>query len=568
MKGSLKKRIITLVVAPIILLGLLIIIITFTLVRGALLDEVKESLRGTAAATLAAYDQNSGGYMVAANGDVWKGGYNISKSDSLVDSIKEESGMDVTFFYGDKRVMTSAIDADGNRILGSPAGDVIVEKVLEQGQPYFSSSVSIDGVMNYGYFLPIFAKATDETPVGMIFAGVNKAEQDAAILAIVVSVVAIVVIVMLLCIIVAVIMSNSLIGSLKKSIGQLQTVSTGELGIEIDRTLLKRRDEVGDLSRSVETLQTELRKIVSKLRDNVYEIRASAEELGATSQETTAAMHEVGDSITMISESAAGQAAQSRNASDIVAEMGNKISRTADEVKTLTENAASMDASGKMAADTVNDLININDEVRSSVELVAGQTNQTNISAQKIRKAADIIVGIAEETNLLALNASIEAARAGESGRGFAVVASQIQKLAEQSNESSTEIIQVIDELLRDSAKAVEAMQHVQTITNEQNENMKRTGKIVGEVTEGINVSIRSIRQIGDVTDELAKSRIEIVDTVDALADTAVENEQITRKTNSAAGDVNLSIEQVAKSAEKLQGIAEELSGSMEYFRL
>lgn len=568
MKGSLKKRIITLVVAPVVLLGLLIIIITFTLVRGALLDEVKESLRGTAAATLAAYDQNSGEYMVAANGDVWKGGYNISKSDSLVDSIREESGMDVTFFYGDKRIMTSAVDADGNRILGSPAGETIVEHVLEQGQPYFSSSVSIDGVMNYGYFLPIFAKATDEAPVGMIFAGVNKAEQDAAIFAIVASVAAIVVIVMLLCIIVAVIMSNSLIGSLKKSIGQLQTVSTGELGVEIDRALLKRKDEVGDLSRSVETLQTELRKIVSKLRDNVYQIRASAEELGATSQETTAAMHEVGGSITMISESAAGQAAQSRNASDIVAEMGNKISRTADEVKTLTENAASMDASGKMAADTVNDLININDEVRSSVELVAEQTNQTNISAQKIRKAADIIVGIAEETNLLALNASIEAARAGESGRGFAVVASQIQKLAEQSNESSTEIIQVIDELLRDSDKAVEAMQHVQTITNEQNENMKRTGKIVGEVTEGINVSIRSIRQIGDVTDELAKSRIEIVDTVDALADTAVENEQITRKTNSAAGDVNLSIEQVAKSAERLQEIAEELSGSMEYFRL
>jgi len=158
--------------------------------------------------------------------------------------------------------------------------------------------------------------------------------------------------------------------------------------------------------------------------------------------------------------------------------------------------------------------------------------------------------------------------RAGDSGRGFAVVASQIQKLAEQSNESSTEIIQVIDELLRDSDKAVEAMQHVQTITGAQNENMARTGRVVKEVTEGISVSIHSIRQIGDVTDELAKSRIEIVGTVEELADTAVENERITHKANGAAGDVKSSIEHVAVSAEKLQGIAEELSGSMEYFRL
>ena len=63
-----------------------------------MLEEIEEALRGTAAATLAAYDQNTGDYLQTSNGDIWKGSYNISKSESLVDRIKGNTGMDVTFF--------------------------------------------------------------------------------------------------------------------------------------------------------------------------------------------------------------------------------------------------------------------------------------------------------------------------------------------------------------------------------------------------------------------------------------------------------------------------------------
>jgi len=100
MKISLKKKITAAGVIPLLVLGLLTVCITITMVKSALVHEVEESLRGTAYATLAAYDQNTGDYLQSANGDIWKGGYNISKSESLVDSIKINSGMDVTFFYG------------------------------------------------------------------------------------------------------------------------------------------------------------------------------------------------------------------------------------------------------------------------------------------------------------------------------------------------------------------------------------------------------------------------------------------------------------------------------------
>lgn len=83
-----------------------------------------------------------------------------------------------------------------------------------------------------------------------------------------------------------------------------------------------------------------------------------------------------------------------------------------------------------------------------AIHIIGEQTQKTNESAAKIKVATDMISEIAEETTLLSLNASIEAARAGEQGRGFAVVANQIQKLAEQSADATTQITEVISELV------------------------------------------------------------------------------------------------------------------------
>lgn len=123
-----KKKIFSLIVLPVLLLGSVIIFISLTVVKGAMVGEIEDALQSAATATYAAYNQNTGDYIEAQNGDIWKGSYNISKSESIVDSIKEKSGMEVTFFYGDRRIMTSAIDKNGERILGSPAGEVVKRK--------------------------------------------------------------------------------------------------------------------------------------------------------------------------------------------------------------------------------------------------------------------------------------------------------------------------------------------------------------------------------------------------------------------------------------------------------
>ncbi len=568
MRIDLKKKIMSVAVLPVLLLGIVTIVITLTQVKSSLISEVKDSLSGTAATTLAAYNQHSGSYLRADNGDVWKGGYNISKSESLLDNIKEESGMDVTFFYGNERIMTSAKDRDGNRILGSPAGEKIVEKVLKGGENYFSSSVSLDGTLNYGYYIPVYQKGTDSEPIGMIFAGVDKQAKDNTINGIILMVLFSVIFVMAACIVIAVIMSVSITKSLQKGISEVQKVADGELGCPIEEKLLKRNDEVGDLAKAIDTLQKALQNIVSKIAQSTDNIKMAANELGVTAKDTNYTMKQVEDAVSSISENITEQAKSTKTTTDNIVLMGDQIGRTSEEVGLLNQNADVMRKSSEQASYTIQQLRQINDKVKESINTITRQTNLTNESAQKIQAAIGIISSIAEETNLLSLNASIEAARAGESGRGFAVVASQIQKLAEQSNSSSCEIEEITNTLISNSDEAVEIMRQVHEIIDSQSQNMSDTENIVSEVMDGINTSLEKIEKIEYATEQLESSRNRIVETVEGLSDIAEQNAASTEETFAQTSQVSNTFEQIEAKADQLKQIADELSDIMQHFQL
>ena len=568
MRIDLKKKILSVAVLPVLLLGIVTIVITLTQVKSSLISEVKDSLSGTAATTLAAYNQHSGSYLRADNGDVWKGGYNISKSESLLDNIKEESGMDVTFFYGNERIMTSAKDRDGNRILGAPAGEKIVEKVLKGGENYFSSSVSLDGTLNYGYYIPVYQKGTDSEPIGMIFAGVDKQAKDNTINGIILMVLLSVIFVMAACIVIAVIMSVSITRSLRKGISKVQKVADGELGSPIEEKLLKRNDEVGDLAKAIDTLQKTLQNIVSKIAQSTDNIKMAANELGVTAKDTNYTMKQVEDAVSSISENITEQAKSTKTTTDNIVLMGDQIGRTSEEVGLLNQNADVMRKSSEQASYTIQQLRQINDKVKESINTITRQTNLTNESAQKIQAAIGIISSIAEETNLLSLNASIEAARAGESGRGFAVVASQIQKLAEQSNSSSCEIEEITNTLISNSDEAVEIMRQVHEIIDSQSQNMSDTENIVSKVMDGINTSLEKIEKIEYATEQLESSRNRIVETVEGLSDIAEQNAASTEETFAQTSQVSNTFEQIEAKADQLKQIADELSDIMQHFQL
>ena len=568
MRMDLKKKILSVAILPILLLGTVTIIITLTQTKNALINEVQDSLRGTAAATLAAYDQNAGNYLRAENGDVWKGGYNISKSENLLDNIKEKTGMDVTFFYGKERIMTSAKDSNGERILGSPAGDVIVEKVLQGGEEYFSSAVSLDGTMNYGYYIPVYQKGTNTNPIGMIFVGTDKEVKNTTINSILRIVIFSVIAVVMVCIVIAVIISMSITRSLKKGIGAVQKVAAGELGNPIDKTMLDRKDEIGDLAISIDTLQKALRDIITKIAQSTDKLAFEADALGATANETNSTMKQVENAVSSITGNISEQAKTTKSTTENIVLMGEQIGVTSSEVGLLNQNADRMRQSSEQATTTIKQLRQINSEVEKSIETITAQINVTNDSAQRIRAATEMITSIAEETNLLSLNASIEAARAGENGRGFAIVATQIQKLAEQSNESSHMIEEITNDLINNAGETVDIMSKVHEIIDSQSHNMMETEKIVAEVMDGIGTSLEKIEQIESTTVLLEDSRNRIVQAVEGLSEIAQQNAANTQETCAQTIEVSNTFEQIEDSALQLKKIADVLSDTMKYFRL
>lgn len=555
-------------IGPVVLLGLLSIFFMLTTVRSSMMEEIEEGLKGTAAATLAAYDQNTGDYMESSNGDIWKGSYNISRSESLVDRIRDNTGMDVTFFYGDRRIMTSAVDSNGDRILNSPAGDRIVEKVLQNGEEYFSSAVSLDGVMNYGYFMPVYQNGSDDEIIGMVFVGTDKENKDAVVNGIIFGIGAAVCVAMILCIGVGLKLATSISHNIKKSISIMGKVAEGDLTVWVDDKMLKRKDEIGDLSRVTVKLKDTLKGILKGISENSASLLEASRALGNAADTTNGTMNEVQNAVSQVVANSTEQSKNSESTSENMRIMGEHITETSTEVDTLNQNAASMQKSSKKTADTLAQLCHINEEVERIIGEVKEQTDRTNASIQKINAAMEFITSIAEETNLLSLNASIEAARAGESGRGFAVVADQIKKLAEQSNQSGHEIEETTKALMEDSAREMEIMQRMQEIITEQSGSMQETRANVSEVLKEIEASMQSILQIRESTGRLAESRGEVMEAVEQLSQIAHDNVDSTQQTYTETQQVLDTFKQVYDSAGQLKKIADELAESMQYFKM
>ena len=287
-----------------------------------------------------------------------------------------------------------------------------------------------------------------------------------------------------------------------------------------------------------------------------------------TSYQTVAGMDHVMQSVGTITSGAVSQAEDTRNASENITHMGNLIIETGSEAAALNESADNMLLASDKTNATIEDLKSSSGEVGRAVNMIAELTGQTNESAKTIHEAAGLISEIAEQTNLLSLNASIEAARAGEAGRGFAVVADEIQKLAEQSNDASGSIDQIVNTLIANAGHVVEAMQQMQSVIGKQNQYIVSTEESVVKVIGEIHTSIQSIRSIESRTQELENARKEMIVTIAGLSDIAESNAANTQETSGVITNVSERFREVKQSAENLKGTADILEQNIRKFKI
>lgn len=337
---------------------------------------------------------------------------------------------------------------------------------------------------------------------------------------------------------------------------------------EMQAELNKSKNEIGDMSRAITVLRAELVDMVAKIKGQSSVLMAAADDLTNSATETSATMEQVECAVNEIAQGATSQAAETQTATENVVAIGGMIEATSDVVNELVGHAGKMKESSKHAKSILTELDQVNKKTEKYIDVIAKQTDTTNESARKISQAASMITEIAEETNLLSLNASIEAARAGEQGRGFAVVASQIQKLAEQSNDSAQEIGAIIEVLLQDSEKAVEIMADVRSSMKEQSEHVERTDDAFGEIQNEIESSIEGMNLISEKTRNMDDARSKVVDGVQSLTAIAQENAASTEETSASVTEVSAIVSGISEKSGELRKVAQELENSMSVFKI
>ena len=311
---------------------------------------------------------------------------------------------------------------------------------------------------------------------------------------------------------------------LREVMAMAEAIAAGNLIYQIKRDQIG-NDELGQLADSCISMQKNLRELVDEIGGAVVQLSSSIEEVSAISEQSSQGMSQQQNEITM------------------VATAMQQMQATVNEVAMNTEEASSSANSATERADQGNQEVQQNiieiQQVSEVIENAGEMVAQLEKDSASISMVVDVIGGIAEQTNLLALNAAIEAARAGEQGRGFAVVADEVRTLAGRTQDSTRQIVEIIEKL---QVRAVEA------------------GAATKQSCEMIRGCVAQTRSTGEKISEIEQAVTQIAAMNIQIASACSEQNSVTEDLSRSVETINISSSEAATGAGQTAQACIELS--------
>lgn len=479
----------------------------------------------------------------------------------FIDSLQKDE-IELTFFEGDTRFITSIKDKSGNRVEGTKASEE-VWNIVKTGKDYQSDGIDISGVKYYVYYTPV---CTDDGKViGMAFAGEKEAIVNDARNNLMISFVKIALVLTVVYLIILIWLARIIRKPIAKTAADIENIANGNISNEISGS--SQIAETDKLITASRILKEKLNDIVSGVNEHVLNLQQDTASLKERADFCNDGTKQISQAMEELSVTAVTLAENVQDVNAKSLEMGNAITDIDGDVQVLSDNSNHMDKANEDAAKSIETVLDSSNRSSAIVEKITNQIEETNQAISSINEAVDLIMDITGQTSLLSLNASIEAARAGQAGRGFAVVADEIKKLSEQSAQGADTIKQVADNIFEKSNESVALVNEVRELIGKEQEDISVTKESFEILSKTINDNLVAVSRISEKTKQLDTIKQAIIGNINDLSAISEENAASNQEVSANITNIAESIDEMNAATGHVNNISEELAQLMEYFK-